>query len=474
MAEFSTHSLALIIDSLPANQWPELSGGTQGSLDISTGGAPRLSIASGGNVGLGLGAAQPAYKLHVGAGNLGLRVEGPGGPGTALSVGGGGDVSIDAPSVPGGRLLVRHDGNVGIGNPNPQFKLDVAAPVGIRGDATIGAGGNGVLRVRHIDGKNYADDTPEGLYLNWSTRQPVWVGNAGAPAGLLVSGNVGIGTTGPQYALHIKTGWGFLGLDTVGVNQHAGLRLHENGAVKWHFWNDGSASGNNLNINSATVPALVINQNGNLQLRGARVGIYDRRWQDIPSWSGGGLHAWDLFYGGGSYKLSTIREKDDVQPLGEVLARIDRLNPVSFDRRRPDGRGSRDIGFIAEEVREIFPECTAELTAGEPDFFAWGINESALHGIAIAGVQELSRKLKALKRGLSVSRSGHVAIGSDQPLPDIQLHVVGDVRLDCPTSPTASPGAAALPDRPAGFLRLNINGQDCTIPYYHAEQREGA
>ena len=49
-----------------------------------------------------------------------MRVEGPAsGSGNAISVGGHGDVGIDAPGVPNGRFVVKDNGIVAIGIPNP-------------------------------------------------------------------------------------------------------------------------------------------------------------------------------------------------------------------------------------------------------------------------------------------------------------------------------------------------------------------
>ena len=57
-----------------------------------------------------------------------VRIEGPtisGTEGLALSIGGYGDVQVDASGLAGGRFAVRENGNVGIGNPYPFEKLDV-------------------------------------------------------------------------------------------------------------------------------------------------------------------------------------------------------------------------------------------------------------------------------------------------------------------------------------------------------------
>ncbi len=74
------------------------------------------------NVGIGI--SNPAYKLHVGEGTV--RIEGsPLSYGTSVSIGGGGEIKIDANGIVGGRLIVLENGNVGIGHISPSQKLAV-------------------------------------------------------------------------------------------------------------------------------------------------------------------------------------------------------------------------------------------------------------------------------------------------------------------------------------------------------------
>jgi Chaperone of endosialidase len=73
-----------------------------------------------GNVGIGL--TNPTYKLHLGNTNNGLRIEGPataGSGGSALNIGGFGDVIIDKPGTVAGRLAIKESGDVGIGSATP-------------------------------------------------------------------------------------------------------------------------------------------------------------------------------------------------------------------------------------------------------------------------------------------------------------------------------------------------------------------
>jgi hypothetical protein len=106
------------------------------------------------------------------------------------------------------------------------------------GGLTVGQGGDAILRTRHVFGKASGNDADDALYLNWNNGKNVVVGNLlDTASSLLVSGNVGIGTATPGYALHVRTDWGFLALDTNDEKQDAGIRLMEGGVVKWHLWN---------------------------------------------------------------------------------------------------------------------------------------------------------------------------------------------------------------------------------------------
>lgn len=89
-------------------------GGNRYGLDFYTANTNRMNITVAGNVGIGT--TTPTKKLHV---NGGLRVE------SEVSVGGAYTVEVDAPGVLGGRFKIATNGNVGIGNNNPLYKLDV-------------------------------------------------------------------------------------------------------------------------------------------------------------------------------------------------------------------------------------------------------------------------------------------------------------------------------------------------------------
>jgi hypothetical protein len=94
----------------------------------------RMRIQANGNVGIGN--ATPTFRLHVvDTGNTGLRVQTNTSGGTLASFGGFGDFLIDAVNVAGGRLSVKENGNVGMGTNTPQARLDV------RGNVKLGSSG---------------------------------------------------------------------------------------------------------------------------------------------------------------------------------------------------------------------------------------------------------------------------------------------------------------------------------------------
>ena len=80
------------------------------------------------------------------------------------------------------------------------------ASLQVSGDAVVGAGGDGSLTLRRINGKSAKDDTPDDLHLNWDTGRAVHIGRTAKRASLQVSGDavVGAGGDGTLMVCRIK------------------------------------------------------------------------------------------------------------------------------------------------------------------------------------------------------------------------------------------------------------------------------
>jgi len=82
-------------------------------------------------------------------------------------------------------------------------------------------------------------------------------------------------------------------------------------------------------------------------------------------------------------ELSTRRVKKNIRSLGSQLDKIKKLNPVSY-RRKEIKDSKKEMGFISEEVKEVYPE----LVSGE------GVNYSKMVSILVSAVKELTEKVE--------------------------------------------------------------------------------
>jgi hypothetical protein len=89
-------------------------------------------------------------------------------------------------------------------------------------------------------------------------------------------------------------------------------------------------------------------------------------------------------------ETSAERFKTNIQSIEPQLDNILKLNPVTFDWIENE---REDIGLIAEQVNEIYPEFVGRNPAGEIQ----GIKYSKLTTILIKSIQELKQEVETLK-----------------------------------------------------------------------------
>ncbi len=100
--------------------------------------------------------------------------------------------------------------------------------------------------------------------------------------------------------------------------------------------------------------------------------------------------------------LSDARLKSNVEPLTDVLPRLESIRGVSFDwNERYEALGvhaeGREIGVIAQDVRDVFPELIS-VWGGDNDYLA--VNYGSFSPILIQAVHELQSEITELEKRL--------------------------------------------------------------------------
>ena len=277
---------------------------------------------------------------------------------------------------------------------------------------TVGAGANGVLKVRHINGKHYQNDNHESLYLNCGTGFPVHVGGGGTVSSLIVAGDLQLDpgrTIRAPGRLHVAgdellyllnrdgvvvgRGWGGNGNLLVEGEARINERLVLGAARSWIVGFDGGNANGYHWIKT-------IDDENHMWMGFAMSGGVPNRIELGPPMYG-------TFYGtlyGSVRNPSDARLKTDVQELTGVLGRLDALRGVSFVRHAPPSPGRpaagdgaagrtprREIGVIAQEVEAVFPE----LVAADPGAGTKTVDYAGLTGVLLQAVKALRDELRA-------------------------------------------------------------------------------
>jgi Chaperone of endosialidase len=224
--------------------------------------------------------------------------------------------SADFASTGVDQFLIRAGGGVGIGLTSPKGLLDI----------TDNADGI-ALHISSAD-RDIVWQTGQSLQLG------DWNGSIFNPRMRINSnGNVGVNTTAPNGALHVKG-------NTDGVALHLS---NASGDITW-------PTDNTLNI--GTWSGTVFDEHMRITA-GGNVGIGVTSTPNILtivrySSTDPIADAWTTW--------SSRRWKENIQPLEDALDKVQRLRGVSFDWKET---GKSDIGLIAEEVGEVVPEVVA-------------------------------------------------------------------------------------------------------------------
>ena len=270
------------------------------------------------------------------------------------------------------RMRVDSSGNVGIGTTSPSERLSVHSAIGIRGSnfASTSYFGSSVNTTGVYTGLDsaggFAINVRDSGYITLST-------NNTERARMDSGGNLLVGTTSNNGVVTSFTSSntgraGFfmvnaassLAADALGVSKFDNNTTTSQVFVKF-FINNNSAASGLITANGANQAAFT--------------------------------------------SSSDARLKENITPLDPQLEKICSLKPCEFDYK--DGTG-RQIGFIAQEVKEIYPDLVGENKDGMFTLSDMNKNDARL----IKAIQELKAQndeLKARVEALEANGSANVA-----------------------------------------------------------------
>jgi hypothetical protein len=129
------------------------------------------------------------------------------------------------------------------------------------------------------------------------------------------------------------------------------------------------------------------------------LGLASYKWQDIycmPSSSTGSGTGLVVTSSGLFAKItSSIRHKDNVKTLDFDSSKLDNLRPVKFNYKDDMKRGdmTSNIGLIAEEVNELYPELIVYNEEGNPE----AVKYDGLSVMLLNEVKKLRKEVNKLK-----------------------------------------------------------------------------
>ena len=92
-------------------------------------------------------------------------------------------------------------------------------------------------------------------------------------------------------------------------------------------------------------------------------------------------------------QTSDARKKENVKAIEDSVATLEKLRPVTFDWKEG---GKSDVGFIAQEVKEVYPELVAEDATGH-----YSVAYTGLVAPLVRAVQQQQEMIRALEARLA-------------------------------------------------------------------------
>jgi hypothetical protein len=291
------------------------------------------------------------------------------------------------------KVIITSAGNVGIRTVTPNANLNVSGTVNITGSMIISASSGLIIygqsgltgldlsnsNILNANKLSFADPGP-GEGLDWATGGGLWQIYECPDDGANSAGNLQfVSGSGAVRTMTLYTGSGNLwvrghftgsGVFVPSITA-SNVISSSNSIVSNNITASGTISASNMiisNIYLTNITASIVSASNKVitgQLTGS-TGIFS-----------------STFTAQQFVETSLLRYKENIAPIGSQLNNLQRLNPVSFDWKGQNN-GTKNFGFIAEEVKEVYPE----FVSGD------GINYSKMVSILVKAVNELRDRVE--------------------------------------------------------------------------------
>jgi hypothetical protein len=98
----------------------------------------------------------------------------------------------------------------------------------------------------------------------------------------------------------------------------------------------------------------------------------------------------DVYISGTLTEASSTAIKENVETYSPSLEKINRIRPVRYNKKKSE---KKEVGLVAEELAEMFPELVEQDEKGNPA----GVNYSRAVAVLLHGFKELYKEVKELK-----------------------------------------------------------------------------
>ena len=336
------------------------------------------------------------------------------------------------------RMRINSAGNIGIGTNNPGSKLQVEGgelkvTTNNAGVAAYYTAGTGEVAAYNWTGAAW-------IPLSYAGQYHIWKNSGTEVMRITSAGNVGIGITPQAWSSSYKSlqvGGASL-LNDIGTNTYLGTNIYLGTDNQWKYsttqgasimgletsgWVFYNAPSGTANSNISWTERLRINAAGNVIIQNNK--IYGTGEYLGAIWnSNGGNTTWTLGNspdnqvsynlkvngsaaktGGGSWSDSSDgRLKKDIKTIENALDKINKLNPVNFEWINPEEHYNQNniSGFIAQEIKEVFPDFVNEIDPIGKDIDIVGENEKIyaltlpfkFDAYMVKSIQELSAQVQ--------------------------------------------------------------------------------